>query len=670
VLLFALMGLLGLTMRLTQADVLGVSPSWFYRIMTLHGAGMLAGALLAMMGGLWLVLRSDVPLSLGRMLVSYAGVLLGAALVVIATIAGGFAPGWTFLWPLPFSAAGEWSLWATVVFLVGMLVIGAGFFIYCVDVLHRVTTTYGGLARALGIPVLRGRPEEAPPPQAIAATVTAIFGLVASAVGTTMLMTLVIRAIDSSVGIDALWAKNLTYLFGHTLANLIIYLGAGVVYVLVPRFAGRPWKTTTPLVVGWLITLVLVLSVYSHHLYMDFVQPAGLQYISMAASFGSALPVAVVTIFTGMMLIWGSRYRWTLASTLLYLGFVGWAIGGAGAVIDSVIPLNFRLHNTLWVPGHFHTYLLLGVILWALALLAHLLERAAGRPAARWPARLAVVGMLVGGYGLVAAWYVSGALGVPRRYAVHPIGTEGYSLAASIFTMVFALGFLILLAEFAALARDGWARRPRAAPAPPALTSEQYALRWTEFRRRLALAPSLAAGPQGAGPRAPGRREPGPSAQDLLVPPLATPAQLALGMAAAVAAIVFFLPAVADPGEDHVQLHHLAHAGQFLFGLALGLTLASLPTAFAVLSRPRWASDAGLAAAIVAPLVMLLLMTPSIYESLDAHPALHALYHVGIAALGLVTGVGCAVLGRLTGFVVAVASLGMAVVFAAGVTGG
>jgi heme/copper-type cytochrome/quinol oxidase subunit 1 len=54
--LIGVMGVLGLIMRLTQATVLGVSPAWFYRLMTLHGAGMITGALLVMMGGLWYVL--------------------------------------------------------------------------------------------------------------------------------------------------------------------------------------------------------------------------------------------------------------------------------------------------------------------------------------------------------------------------------------------------------------------------------------------------------------------------------------------------------------------------------------------------------------------------------------------------------------------------------------
>ena len=76
--------------------------------------------------------------------------------------------------------------------------------------------------------------------------------------------------------------------------------------------------------------------------------------------------------------------------------------------------------------------------------------------------------------------------------------------------------------------------------------------------------------------------------------------------AAAVAAIVAFLPAIADPGEAHVRLHHLAHAGQFFFGMAVGITLASLPSVFESMERRRSAAEWGLAAAIVAPAVMLL----------------------------------------------------------------
>ena len=145
--------------------------------------------------------------------------------VVVATLVGGFGAGWTFLPPLPFYPAGQWSVWSESLFFVGNLLVGAGFCVFCIDVLEQTTNTYGGLARTLGWHYLRGREEQAPPPQAIAATVVAIDGLISCAVGSTILIGLLGRTYDHTVGIDALVAKNLVYFFGHSIANLTIYLG-------------------------------------------------------------------------------------------------------------------------------------------------------------------------------------------------------------------------------------------------------------------------------------------------------------------------------------------------------------------------------------------------------------------------------------------------------------
>ena len=181
--LVLLMGVLGLVMRLTQATVIGLSPGWFYRLLTLHGAGMITGALLVMMGALWYVLHQTVPLRAGRMLASYGGIVVGALCVLVATLVGGFGAGWTFLPPLPFYPAGQWPVWSERVFFAGLLLVGSGFFVYCLDVLEQTTTRYGGLTRTLGWRFLRGLDDEPPPPQAIAATVVAIDGLLSMAAG-------------------------------------------------------------------------------------------------------------------------------------------------------------------------------------------------------------------------------------------------------------------------------------------------------------------------------------------------------------------------------------------------------------------------------------------------------------------------------------------------------
>jgi cytochrome c oxidase subunit 1 len=644
--LIAVMGVLGLIMRLTQATVIHLSPAWFYRILTLHGAGMIVGSLLAMMGALWYVLHASVPLRPGWMLATYALTLAGVLAVLVATLVGGFGAAYTFLPPLPFYPAGQWPVWSESLFFVGYLLVGAGFCIYCIDVLERTTTTYGGLTRTLGWHYLRGREETAPPPQAIAATVVAIDGLLACAVGSTLLAGLLGRTYDSTVGIDVQVAINLDYFFMHSLANLTIYLGAAVIYVLVPSYAGRPYKTTKVFVAGWMCSLVFIATAYSHHLYLDFVQPTWADIVSETASYGALIPVAVITIYSMTMLIWGSRYQWTLASTLLYIGFTGWAIGGTGALIDSIIPFNFRLHNTDWVVAHFHTYLILTVVVWVVAFLAHLLERDAGRTSSRAARTWTVVLILVGGYGLTGTWFVEGALGVPRRYAIQPPGTSGYSLVGAIFALLLAVGFLALFTQLGLLARAARQRRHCQLVEHTDSSTETH-------DQELVPGAETELAPVDV-PR-PARRG----------VPLASRAQLGFAAAACVVGLAAFFPQIVKASESGVRYHHLDHAGQFFLGAMLGLLLGSLPT---ISQRLGDHPSLGLATVIVAPTLMMLVMVPRIYEPLERHPFEHALYHLAMAAFGLLTGLGATRLGLVAGRLMFVLSIGMPVMFAAAMT--
>jgi cytochrome c oxidase subunit 1 len=648
IVLILMMGVLGLIMRLTQASVIDLSPAWFYRLLTLHGMGMITGALIAAMGALWYVLHESVPLRVGHMLASYALTVVGAVAVLVATLIGGFGAGWTFLPPLSFYPAGQWPVWSESVFFVGMLLVGGGFFVYCIDVLRQTSNTYGGLTGALGWRFLAGHESESPPAPVIAATVIAFDGLLAMSAGMTIGLGLLGRTYDGGVGFDLLVSKNLVYFFGHTIANLLIYLVAGAVYVLLPRYAGRPYEVTKVFVAGWGVALVLIVTVYSHHLYMDFVQPQWAQIVSEISSYASALPVAVITIYSMTMLVWGSRYRWTLASTLLYLGLAGWAIGGTGAVIDSIIPFNFRLHNTVWVVAHFHTYLMLTVVVWLLAFVAHVLERDAGQTSSRLARTWTIGLLLVGGFGLTGTWFVEGTLGIPRRYAIQPPGTAGYSLVGSIFAIVFALGVLACVAQLLSLARAAWSGRHYA------LAERVDSWTGTHYRARVARddfePPTVEAAPWRPG--------------DV---PLSSPVQLWFGAAASVVALASFFPQIVSASESSVRYHHLDHAGHFFLGLAAGLTIASLP---AVSRRLGERSSLGLAVVMVAPAAMMLVMVPRFYEPLERHPFEHALFHLAMAGLGLVTGLAASRLGRVGGRMSAFLSVGMVLLFAAAMKGG
>jgi cytochrome c oxidase subunit I len=631
---FALMGVLGLLMRLSQATVIHLSDAWFYRLLTLHGVGMLAATMTAMMGASWYAVSPLLPLSYARMRTAYVAIVAGVAVVLGAVLLGGFAPGWTFLYPLPFSSAGQWSDRGAAAWFIGVLLVGIGFAVFCVDVLLGVEREYGSLGRALGVRFVFGHDDSPPPPSVIAATVIALNGLLSGAVGTTILIAEFDKTLDPSMQINPLVAKNLTYFFGHMFANMILYLAAAAVYVMVPRYCGRQWKTTRPLAIAWLGTLVFLVTAYGHHLYMDFVEPRWIQYVSEATSYMAALPVAVITIYTGVMLIWGSRYRWTLASSLLYVGFAGWGIGGVGAVIDSIIPFNFAFHNTDWVVAHFHTYLLLGVVMWMLSLVAHLLERRAERSAPVGATWTAVGLMLVGGYGLTGTWFVAGALGIPRRYAVQPAGTDHYSLVGALFALVFAAGFLVVLAELATLAAAParWPARSRPArdPVPPWTRNDEISLRrYSPVQLR---------------------------------PLLDSPAEKAAAATLALISLGAFLPAVLDYADTSTRSHHFDHTAIFLLGCLLGL-LVGCTRLFQEADLPL--PGTALAVAMVAPAAMLIAMTPSAYSSLEHHTLPHALYHLGMVALGLLTGIASSRLGRMPGLALIIVAVSMGVMFAA-----
>src|SRR4029453_8944206 len=107
--------------------------------------------------------------------------------------------------------------------------------------------------------------------------------------------------------------------------------------------------------------------------------------------------------------------------------------------------VNSLYHNNLWVPAHFHTYYVMGVVLMILGTVFHLSTALSGIAESLRRRRAIVTAVAVGGYGFLLMFYLAGVAGVPRCYANYPAETaQGilYAKLSPVFIGVLLLGAL------------------------------------------------------------------------------------------------------------------------------------------------------------------------------------------------------------------------------------
>ena len=407
---FVVLVLLGLIMRVAQSGAVDMPPDYFYAIMTLHGLGMAGVLYTAGYAMIWYLVSQYVRPSVGLMRFNFVLILLGVVGLIVATLIGRFGPGWYMLYPLPFMTA--WAGWSIGLAVISVMLLGTAWLLGQLDVLRAIAGRYG-LSGMLGWQYFgKGETSEDLPPMVLIVAVSMIAGAITTIVGAVMLMLYLAQWLAPELQFDALLMKNAVFLFGHTLVNITMYCGIAAVYELLPAFSGRPWKSNSIVALSWNAVLLLVLVAFFHHLYMDFAQPVAFQFFGQIASYLSAIPATVVTIFGVMAQVYRSGIRWSFVPLTMILGLMGWIVGGLAAVVDSTIAVNVFFHNTLWVPAHFHTYFLVGFVFILFGFIYHLVGSQAENTA-----KLSLGTMMVGGYGFLLMFYLAGIESVPRRFA-------------------------------------------------------------------------------------------------------------------------------------------------------------------------------------------------------------------------------------------------------------
>jgi cytochrome c oxidase subunit I len=266
--------------------------------------------------------------------------------------------------------------------------------------------------------------------------------------------------------IDVVLARTLFWFFGHPLVYFWLLPTYVMFYVMLPKIAGGKLFSDGAGRIAFMSFLVASIPVGLHHQFADPGISASFKWFHMILTFGVAIP-SFMTAFTvaasmehagvtrgatGLFGWWKylpyfDKDRWLFS--YLFCGLVLFFFGGITGIINASGNMNLTVHNTAWIPAHFHTTVAGPVFLsfLAMSLLMLCQFRGVSIPFPKmnlWTPWLWLIGVSIFSTGLS----VAGILGEPRRTNLglsygNP-GTDRYVAGWHLWDVMGAIGGVIM----------------------------------------------------------------------------------------------------------------------------------------------------------------------------------------------------------------------------------
>ncbi|MFB6166252.1 MAG: b(o/a)3-type cytochrome-c oxidase subunit 1 [Haloarculaceae archaeon] len=242
--------------------------------------------------------------------------------------------------------------------------------------------------------------------------------------------------------VNPLLTRTLFWYFGHAVVYFWLLPAYFVWYTIFPKLAGGRLFSDALGRIVFLLFLLLSTPVGLHHQYGDPGVSQGLKFVQMTSTYFVLLP-SLLTAFTVVASMeHGARQRggtgyvsWLRAlpwekpsfSGIALAGLI-FAAGGFGGMINAGMNVNAMIHNTLWVPGHFHLTVGTAVALTFMAITYWLLPQITGkRLRFRTLAAVQPYVWFVGMVFMSNAMHRAGIAGVPRRTSVPQYSQVAFS---------------------------------------------------------------------------------------------------------------------------------------------------------------------------------------------------------------------------------------------------
>jgi cytochrome c oxidase subunit 1 len=450
VVFLAIGGLMGLLVALTRWPAVHLLPAdWFYLILTGHGANVLLFwiiffeiAVLYFASAVLLNSRLAAP-KLGWL--GFVMMVVGAIATNVAVLQGDSSVMFTSYPPM--MAKPHFYL-GIILFAVGAL-IGCALF-FATLVIAKEERTYEG-----SIPLVTFG--------ALTAAIIAVFTI---ATGAIILIPTWLWSLGLISDIDPLMYKVVWWAMGHSSQQINVSAHVSLWYLTAALLLGaKPLSEKVSRTAFFMYILFLQLA-SAHHLLAEpgldaswkIVNTSYMMYLAVLGSMvhGLTVPGAIEAAqrrngFNRGVFEWLRKSPWgnpAFAGMFLSLVFFGF-IGGISGVVLGTEQLNVLMHNTIYVPGHFHGTVVAGTTL-AFMGATYLVLPLIFQREIIWPKLAKIQPYLfgTGAAGISLFMMGAGTLGVARRHwdITFSDASLGFAHSAGAFLMMGLNGIFAIIA--------------------------------------------------------------------------------------------------------------------------------------------------------------------------------------------------------------------------------
>lgn len=234
-------------------------------------------------------------------------------------------------------------------------------------------------------------------------------------------------------GVNIPLARTLFWFFGHALVYFWLLPAYVMFYSMLPKLAGGKLYSANAGRLVFFLFLILSIPIGVHHQFGEPSISRGVKFFQSVLTFGVAVPSFITAFTIAASLEYAGRLRgarglfdWLgklpyfdpnrYMFAYLITGLILFIFGGLTGIVNASYSLNNMVHNTAWLPGHFHMTVAGPVFLAIIGMSLYMLSKLTGKEVrlkkfAVMVPHLWMIGVLVFSTGLM--W--GGLLGEPRR---------------------------------------------------------------------------------------------------------------------------------------------------------------------------------------------------------------------------------------------------------------